>query len=100
VACRDWIYRGERTTAPPVGLIVEAIMRHAIGPPAPAGGPPIPAAQAAVPTNLRRYFTAAATTHPEPPCCPPDVEADCCGAEQKEVCCGPGETPALCGCNA
>jgi hypothetical protein len=36
VDCRDWIYRGERSSEPPLGLIVEAIMRHAVG--AGAGG--------------------------------------------------------------
>jgi hypothetical protein len=31
VDCRDWLWQGERSQEPPLGLIVEAIMRHAGG---------------------------------------------------------------------
>jgi hypothetical protein len=31
VDCRDWVYQGSRNTEPPVGLIVEAIVRHSEG---------------------------------------------------------------------
>ena len=31
VDCRDWVWQGQRSQEPPVGLIVEAIMRHAGG---------------------------------------------------------------------
>jgi hypothetical protein len=97
VACRDWSYRGERTTQPPAGLIAEAIMRHALGEPAAAGQ--IAASQVEVSENLHRVFTAP-TTRPEGPCCPPEAEASCCEPDQKTACCGTGATPALCGCAA
>jgi hypothetical protein len=44
VDCRDWLWRGERSTEPPVGLIVEAIMGQAFGALARAAPPPPPAA--------------------------------------------------------
>jgi hypothetical protein len=70
VDCRDWIYQGQRSTQPPLGLIVEAIMRHAAGPgrPTPARlEPPV------VPDNLRQYFAARPQwpSHQPPTAAPP-----------------------------
>ena len=59
VDCRDWLWRGERSHEPPLGLIVEAILRHAGG--ADLGGATTPASgSGTVPANLRRYFAATA----------------------------------------
>jgi len=81
VDCRDWLYRGERSTEPPVGLIVEAIMRRAVGaPPDEAHMPGPPPVE--VPLNLRGYFAARAVE---------STAAECCGA---------GADAADCACNA
>ena len=97
MACRDWSYQGERTTEPPVGLIAEAIMRHALSQPAVTAAQ-IPASQVEVPQNPHRFF-AASTTQREGPCCPPEAETRCCEPDQKTACCGAGSTPASCGCD-
>ena len=101
VDCRDWIYQGQRSTQPPLGLIVEAIMRHAAGPgrPTPARlEPPV------VPDNLRTYFAAAAPVADIPTfdCCAADVQAGCCEPADKAACCGTGAGVASssCGCHA
>jgi hypothetical protein len=78
VDCRDWLWRGDRSHEPPLGLIVEAIMRHAGGPD-PGNPPASPPGSATVPANLRQYFTAA--------------RAD-------SACCGNGVAGAACGCQA
>jgi hypothetical protein len=108
VACRDWIWQGQRSTQPPVGLIVEGILTHA----ASAGpGNPSSAASAGrgpreVPANLRQYFAAAAGRPAVDArgCCATDVEADCCAPEEKAGCCGDGArtgvAPAVCGCQS
>ena len=99
VACRDWIYRGERSTEPPLGLIVEAILRHAV-----EGG--LSAAQGArpkgrrLPKNLRRYFGARAAQRPGSACCSTQAQLDCCEPEQKATCCGDAAAPATCACRA
>jgi hypothetical protein len=78
VDCRDWLWRGERSHEPPLGLIVEAIMRHAggTGPDSPPTSPPT---SATVPSNLRQYFAATGTA---------------------SGCCGNGVAGAACGCQA
>jgi hypothetical protein len=78
VDCRDWLWRGERSHEPPLGLIVEAIMRHA-GRSDPASPPVSPPTSATVPANLRQYFAAT-------------------GADSG--CCGDGVAGAACGCQA
>lgn len=98
VACRDWIYRGERSTEPPLGLIVEAIMRHAVGADPGSPHPPRPEPRE-VPENLRQYFAAALADTPASDCCPPDVQADCCEPEHKAACCGNGAAAPACGCH-
>jgi Domain of unknown function (DUF2703) len=65
VDCRDWLWRGERSHEPPLGLIVEAIMGHAGGPD-PASPPMSAPSSATVPANLRQYFAA---TGAESACC-------------------------------
>ncbi|MBF0334887.1 MAG: DUF2703 domain-containing protein, partial [Alphaproteobacteria bacterium] len=52
VECRVWTWRGEEHQAPPVGMIVEALLRAAQAEPAPAGAD----ADFAVPENLRGFF--------------------------------------------
>jgi hypothetical protein len=78
VDCRDWVWQGERSHEPPLGLIVQAIMRHAGGtdPDSPPTSPPT---SATVPSNLRQYFAATGTA---------------------SGCCGNGVAGAACGCQA
>jgi Domain of unknown function (DUF2703) len=103
VDCRDWLYQGERSTHPPLGLIVEAIMRHAAGadPDSPTLVRPQPPG---VPDNLRQYFAAAAApvadTAASSECCTADVQAGCCQPTDKAACCGPGAASSSCGCHA
>jgi hypothetical protein len=78
VDCRDWVWHSERSHEPPLGLIVEAIMRHAGG--VDPGRPPAsPPGSATMPANLRQYFSAT-------------------GADTG--CCGNGVAGAACGCQA
>lgn len=66
IECREWIFQGERCTAPPKALIVDAILRAVYGsPPAAATDPPY----ADVPDNLKRFFARGACCAPK--CCPP-----------------------------
>jgi Domain of unknown function (DUF2703) len=102
VDCRDWVYQGERSTQPPLGLIVEAIMRHAADadPDSPTLARPQPPT---VPDNLRQYYAAAAASGADPPtsdCCTADVQAGCCEPADKATCCGTGAARASCGCHA
>jgi Domain of unknown function (DUF2703) len=73
VDCRDWLWHGQRSHEPPLGLIVEAILRHAGGATTSQPGP------GTVPANLRQYFAAT-------------------GADT--ACCGNGVAGAACGCQA
>jgi hypothetical protein len=82
---------------PPVGLIVEAIMRHASGVDHGAAAVP-PPGSGTVPANLRRYFAAAAGQATE--CCTAEEHAGCCGPEHKAACCGNGVAASSCGCQA
>jgi Domain of unknown function (DUF2703) len=99
VDCRDWVWHGERSHEPPLGLIVEAIMRHAggtdpgIATPSPGSG--------LVPTNLRKYFAATAVATPQAAdCCSVEEQAGCCDPAEKPACCGERVAAAGCGCQA
>ncbi|MGH4012880.1 MAG: DUF2703 domain-containing protein [Pseudonocardiaceae bacterium] len=96
VDCRDWIYRGERSTEPPLGLIVEAIMRHAAGDP--SSPHPVRPQPRELPENLRQYFAAAAEA-PALDCCSSDAQASCCPPEHKAACCGSTISASSCGCH-
>ena len=99
VDCRDWVWRGERSHEPPLGLIVEAILRHAGGadPASPAASQPDPGV---VPANLRQYFAAAAPDTPAAQCCTVEEQAGCCDPDHKAACCGHGVAASACGCQA
>ncbi|NLW06815.1 MAG: DUF2703 domain-containing protein [Clostridia bacterium] len=58
VDCRVWVYQGKEYTAPPKGMIIEAILREAYGR-IPEGSPePLPLAT--LPDNLKKFFRAKA----------------------------------------
>jgi uncharacterized protein DUF2703 len=102
IDCRDWLWQGERSTEPPVGLIVEAIMGHAFG--AVPGGAPAPSpGTTEVPENLSRFFASEAANRASPGalhCCEPAERTDCCEAAAEETCCGPAATTSgECGCH-
>lgn len=99
VDCRDWVWQDQRSHEPPLGLIVDAIMRHAGGTD-PASTTSAPAKSGTVPANLRRYFAATAADTPAPDCCAADDQAGCCDPEDKAACCGEGVAAAGCGCQA
>jgi Domain of unknown function (DUF2703) len=98
VDCRDWVWHGERSHEPPLGLIVEAIMRHAGG--TDPGGATSSPRSAGVPANLRQYFAATAADTAAAGCCAVEDQAGCCGPEHKAACCGDGVAAAGCGCQA
>jgi hypothetical protein len=100
VDCRDWVWQGERSQEPPLGLIVEAIMRHAGGN-GPGSATPSPSGAATVPANLRQDFAAAAADTPQAAdCCSVEEQAGCCDPAEKAACCGEGVAAASCGCQA
>jgi hypothetical protein len=99
VDCRDWLWQDQRSHEPPLGLIVEAIMRHAGGID-PASATSSPAGSGSVPANLRRYFAASAADAPAAACCAVEDQTGCCGPEDKAACCGQGVAAAGCGCQA
>ena len=100
VDCRDWVWHGERSQEPPLGLIVEAIMRHAGGTD-PGSAIPSPPGAGGVPANLRQYFAAAAAdTLQAADCCSVEEQAGCCDPADKAACCGEGVAAASCGCQA
>ena len=80
VDCRDWVWQGQRSQEPPLGLVVEAIMRQA-GDTDPGSATPSPPGSGGVPANLRRYFAATAVDTPQ--------AADCCSVEEQAGCCDP-----------
>ena len=103
VDCRDWIYQGERSTQPPLGLIVEAIMRHAADADPGSAIPARPEPPVVPPDNLRQYFAAAAAPAAETAaseCCAADAQAGCCEPQDKAACCGSGAARSSCGCAA
>ena len=99
VDCRDWVWQGQRSHEPPLGLIVQAIMRHAGG--ADSGSATSsPAGSGTVPANLRKYFAAAVADTPAAGCCTVEDQADCCDPGDKAACCGEGVAATGCGCQA
>jgi hypothetical protein len=96
---RDWVWQDQRSHEPPLGLIVEAIMRHAGGT-GPARATSSPAGSGSPPANLRKYFAATAADAPAAGCCAVEDQAGCCGPEDKAACCGEGVAAAGCGCQA
>jgi hypothetical protein len=100
VDCRDWVWQGQRSQEPPLGLIVEAIMRHASGTD-PDRATLSPPGSGGVPANLRQYFAAATVDTPQAAdCCSLEEQAGCCDPEHKAACCGEGVAAAGCGCQA
>ena len=63
VDCRDWVWQGQRSQEPPLGLVVEAIMRHA-GDTDPGSTTPSPPGSGGVPAILRRYSRPRRSTPP------------------------------------
>jgi hypothetical protein len=94
-SCRVWSYQGQEFTEAPVGLVVEALLREIVVPPA-ALSAADPATE--VPENLRRFFAgkAASSDKSAAACCPPTEQADCCAPAEKASCCAP--TTTTCGC--
>jgi hypothetical protein len=100
VDCRDWVWQGQRSQEPPLGLIVEAIMRHAGGTD-PGSATSSPPGSGGVPANLRQYFAAATAASPQAAdCCSVEEQAGCCDPGDKAACCGEGLAAAGCGCQA
>ena len=84
--CREWVYRGQRFTEAPIGMIVEALLGALYG-----REPMPPTPYTDVPENLKRFFAAGL------PCCSPAEQDSCCAASEKAACCGTAE-PGQCGC--
>lgn len=55
VSCREWEYQGQWYTAPPKGLVVEAILKDVYGGPESA---PVEPSSTNTPGNLKRFFSA------------------------------------------
>jgi len=93
-ACREWVYRGERYTEAPVGMIVEALLGALFGPQALPERP-----YADVPENLKQFFAARQRSASSDglPCCSPAEQDSCCAPSEKAACCGDSE-PGRCGC--
>lgn len=91
-ACRDWVYRGERHTEAPVGMIVEALLGALYGRDV---APEVPYTD--VPDNLTRFFAAKHASVAGLPCCTPAEQDSCCAPSEKAACCGTAE-PGRCGC--
>jgi Domain of unknown function (DUF2703) len=94
VDCRDWVWQGQRSQEPPLGLIVEAIMRHAGG-----GEPSTTTSQprsSTVPANLRQYFAAASADTPAVDCCSVEEQVGCCDPAVKTACCGNAPLRSTC----
>ena len=91
--CREWVYRGERHTEAPVGMIVEALLGALYGQePAPE------APYADVPENLKRFFAAEHRAAAEGlTCCSRAEQDSCCAPSEKATCCGTAD-PQRCGC--
>jgi glutaredoxin len=100
VDCRDWSYQGQRSTEPPLGLIVEAILRAAA--PHTAAGPRAADQQpppSELSDSLSRYF-AGSKGADTGQCCSTDTQADCCPADRKGTCCGDRLELELCACQS
>ena len=86
INCRAWSFGGQIFEAPPVEMIVAAIMG--------AENPRASEEPFEVPQNLRAFFAT-----PRAACCAPEVQASCCEPEAKEVCCGTATSDGEpCGC--
>ena len=101
VDCRDWSYEGQRSTEPPLGLILQAILRAAAphtaaGHPAADQQPPL----RELSDSLSRYFVGSKGADPASQCCSTDTQADCCAADQKETCCGDRLELEPCACQS
>ncbi len=64
VECRVWVYQGREYTVPPVGMVIEAILRGIYG----GESLPEPAAYPDVPDNLKRVFAARTRRKPGRTC--------------------------------
>ena len=100
VDCRDWSYEGQRSTEPPLGLIVEAILGaaapHTANPRAADQQPPL----TELSDSLSRYFAGSKGADPASQRCSTDTQADCCAADQKETCCGDRLELEPCACQS
>lgn len=90
IACRVWVHRGVEHTAPPVAMIVEAILGHVYGDARPAGQAPYD-----LPENLARFYAGRATSSVA--CCAAEERETCCEPEAKQECCG-SSSAGGCGC--
>ena len=79
VYCRDWVYQGKEYATPPMGLIVDAILREVYGyaETALVGTRPI----ADVPDSLKRFFAAREERAAE------TQNSACCGTASSKSCC-------------
>ncbi|MGH3340633.1 MAG: DUF2703 domain-containing protein [Propionibacteriaceae bacterium] len=100
IDCGDWVYRGQRSTEPPVGLIVGALMRAAAGPGGRGTDPADQPAPDDLPENLRRYFIPAEQLEQSGRCCDDTTLDTCCAAGDKAACCGADLELQLCGCQS
>ena len=75
IDCRVWVWQGREHTEAPKGLIVDALLRAAYGPPRPASAP----GPYELPENLRRFYEATAAK--------PAPQSEACCAR---TCCAPG----------
>lgn len=81
VDCRVWVWQGREHTEAPTGLIIDAVLREAYGPPRPA-----PAEQPAyvLPDNLRRFYEATAASSGS--CCASQAApAPCCSGRASDA---------------
>lgn len=83
IDCRMWEWNGALYPAPPVAMLVQAIV-------APPHGPP-PAQAYVLPQNLARFFAA-----DESACCTPSARESCCEPAAKSACCGPADDVCTC----
>ncbi|HSK38131.1 MAG TPA: DUF2703 domain-containing protein [Arenibaculum sp.] len=81
VDCRIWSYRGEGHKSPPKGLIVEALLRAAVNPPATGGTEPY-----VMPDNLVAFFSKKAGAPARQPESRPEAAA--CGGSGSACGCG------------
>lgn len=81
VDCRVWVWQGQEHTEAPRGMIIDAVLREAYGPPrpAPAGRPGY-----VLPDNLRRFYEATAASSGA--CCAgPAAPAPCCSGKASDA---------------
>lgn len=98
-ACRVWRYQGQDYTEAPVGLLVEALMRHMVALPAPVTD--TRDIHKEVPKNLQDFFAnRVSTTTTSTSCCSREEQQTCCEPGQKATCCGTVDAASSpsCGC--